>query len=88
MRSLNRNRMGKAASIAAVRGERRGGSLRADGIENLTCSLLDVFEALCEELRVAAVEPDIVLGRGSGLETDCTANHKCDGLRLGFPNSF
>lgn len=40
---------------------RRAWIIRADGVENLRRSPLDMFEALTEEIRVAAVQADVVL---------------------------
>jgi hypothetical protein len=35
-------------------------NIRADGIENLSCGALDVFDAFTQELRIA-VQADVVL---------------------------
>lgn len=64
---LQRSRLKYEKSVrlrpSAARGlrERRGGKLRADCVENVGGSPLDIFEALAEELRVTAVQADIVL---------------------------
>jgi hypothetical protein len=41
----------------------RGSFIRADGVENLTCSLLDVLRAFGEELEMAVVKLDVILSR-------------------------
>jgi hypothetical protein len=41
---------------------------------------LHVVEAFTEELRVAAVQADVVLRSASCIETGCAANYKCDSL--------
>jgi hypothetical protein len=51
-------------------GKRCGGLLRADSVEHAGCRPLDVFEALAQELRVAAVQADVILRGASGFEAD------------------
>ena len=45
----------------------RGPSARADSVENLVGSLLDVSEAFGEELRITVVKLDVILSRRAGL---------------------
>ena len=67
--------------VPALRGW-PGEGLHADSIENLGCSSLDVFETFVEELRIAAVQTDIILRRSSSFEVDSAADDECDGLGL------
>lgn len=39
----------------------RGCPIRADSIEDLSCGPLDIFEAFVEEIRITAVQTDVVL---------------------------
>lgn len=52
--------------------------MRADGIEDLSCSSLNVFEALAEELRGAAVQTD----------DDLASGHRCRSVRSSWTKSF
>jgi hypothetical protein len=56
----------------------RGRFVHADSVENLRCSPLDVFEALAEKLRVAAVQTYVVLCCRTGFETNRAAHDKRD----------
>ena len=51
-----------ATAIPAL-GGRRGGSVRADCIENLGGRFLDVLQAFRQELRVTIVELNVILRR-------------------------
>ena len=53
-----------------------------NGVENLARCSLDVFQALAQQLRVAAVRANIILSGGAGVESDRNAYDKAD--RLGF----
>src|ERR1700722_17254495 len=56
----------------------------SDGVENLTRNLLNVLEALGQQLRVAAIHTDVILGGGASVESDRAGYDKGDrfGLRL------
>jgi len=54
----------------------------------LRCGSLDVFEALAEELRIAAVQADVVLRGTSRFQSDCAANDKGYGLGFCFANAW
>jgi hypothetical protein len=75
-------------AIRPTLGGRRGCFIRADCIENLNCSSLNVFEALAEELRVTTIQADVVLRGAPSFETDCTAHDKRDGLSLSFADAL
>lgn len=77
----------KGNLTAAVR-RGRGWFIRADSIDNLSCGSLDVFEALAEELDIAAVQTDVILRCASRFEADCAANDKRDGFSLGLADAL
>jgi len=51
-------------------------------------SPLHVFEALAEELRISAVQTDIVLRGRPRFEADNAAYDKCDGFSLGLADTL
>ena len=65
-------------------GGRRGGFLRADGIENSSSGLLDMLQALRQQLGVTLVKLDVVLRCRASLKADCLADDECYGLGFGF----
>ena len=50
--------------------------------------LLDIFEALAEELRIAAIQADVVLRGRARFKANCAAHDKRDGLSLGLANTL
>jgi hypothetical protein len=48
--------------------------------EDRSGSVLDDFQALSEQRRIAVIEPDIVSGCRSGVESYCLADDECNGL--------
>jgi hypothetical protein len=46
--------------------------------------MLDDFQALGQECRIAVVETNVVSGRGSGVESHCLADDECNGFGLGL----
>jgi hypothetical protein len=67
---------------------RQGRWLRADCVENWRCGPLDVFEVLAEELRVAAIQTDVVPCGSACSHADCAAHDKGDGLGLSFAEAL
>lgn len=56
-----------------LRGSGRGDFLRADCIENAGSGLLDMFQALCQELGVSFVKLNLILRRRASLKADPAA---------------
>jgi hypothetical protein len=50
---------------------------RADGVENTSGGLLDMLQALRQQLGVTLVKLDVILRRRSCLKPDCLADDKC-----------
>ena len=73
---------------ARVLDGRRGGFLRADSVENTSSGLLDVLQALRQQLGVTLVKLDVILRRGARLEADCFANYKGDRFGLGLADAL
>src|ERR1700730_17068144 len=88
---LGNNSLGRGTSLiprgAATRmprplDGRRGGFLRADSVENASGGLLDVLQALRQQLGVTLVKLDVILRCRSCLKSDCLADDEC--YSLGF----
>ena len=54
----------------------------------MTRDLLDSLHALSQEVCVAAIQPDVVLGCAAGVQANCAADDEGDGFRLGFADAF
>jgi hypothetical protein len=50
--------------------------------------MLDDFQALGQECRVAVVETNVVSGRGSGVESNGLANDERNGFSFGLAHHF
>ena len=65
---------------APVLDGRRGGFLRADSVENTSSGLLDVLQALRQQLGVTLVKLDAIFRCRSCLKPDCLTDDECYGL--------
>ncbi|MGA8555979.1 MAG: hypothetical protein WB630_16315 [Candidatus Acidiferrales bacterium] len=50
--------------------------------------MLHVLQALRQQFGVAAIEADVILSGGAGIESDCAADDKGDGLGFSFADAF
>jgi hypothetical protein len=59
-----------------------------NGREDAIRSLLNVLEALQKQLRISAVEADVVLCGGPGFKSNSRTHDIRNGLRLGLANTL